>query len=93
VRSRGGELGLCEGAVGRWGDAAGTRAVDSSGGSAASGGGPAARAGGSRPLPKPADAALAPLPRCYARLHPRAKNCRKKKCGHSNQLRPKKKLK
>jgi ubiquitin/ribosomal protein L40E len=31
--------------------------------------------------------------RCYARLHPRAVNCRKKKCGHSNQLRPKKKLK
>ena len=31
--------------------------------------------------------------RCYARLHPRAKNCRKKKCGHTNQLRPKKKLK
>ena len=28
--------------------------------------------------------------KCYARLHPRAKNCRKKKCGHSNQLRPKK---
>eukprot|EP00850_Spirogloea_muscicola_P013244 SM000089S23800 [mRNA] locus=s89:130:6221:+ [translate_table: standard] len=28
---------------------------------------------------------------CYARLHPRAVNCRKKKCGHSNQLRPKKK--
>ncbi|KAK1394597.1 Ubiquitin-60S ribosomal protein L40 [Heracleum sosnowskyi] len=26
---------------------------------------------------------------CYARLHIRAKNCRKKKCGHSNQLRPK----
>lgn len=25
--------------------------------------------------------------RCYARLHPRAVNCRKKKCGHSNQLR------
>src|SRR5579862_1058989 len=24
----------------------------------------------------------------YARLHPRAVNCRKKKCGHSNQLRP-----
>ncbi|KAK3042089.1 hypothetical protein RJ639_001791 [Escallonia herrerae] len=22
---------------------------------------------------------------CYARLHPRAVNCRKKKCGHSNQ--------
>jgi ubiquitin-large subunit ribosomal protein L40e len=31
--------------------------------------------------------------RCYARLHPRAVNCRKKKCGHSNDLRPKKKLK
>ncbi|CAE7357457.1 RPL40B [Symbiodinium natans] len=31
--------------------------------------------------------------RCYARLHARAVNCRKKKCGHSNQLRPKKKLK
>src|SRR4029079_5566018 len=31
--------------------------------------------------------------KCYARLHPRAKNCRKKKCGHSNQLRPKKKIK
>ncbi|WIA14882.1 hypothetical protein OEZ85_001599 [Tetradesmus obliquus] len=31
--------------------------------------------------------------KCYARLHPRAKNCRKKKCGHTNQLRPKKKLK
>eukprot|EP01066_Platyproteum_vivax_P009992 Platyproteum_vivax@DN4441_c0_g1_i2.p1 len=30
---------------------------------------------------------------CYARLPPRATNCRKKKCGHSNQLRPKKKLK
>ncbi|KAF8364782.1 hypothetical protein HHK36_033241 [Tetracentron sinense] len=28
--------------------------------------------------------------KCYARLHPRAVNCRKKKCGHSNQLRPKK---
>ncbi|PWA90251.1 ubiquitin-60S ribosomal protein L40 [Artemisia annua] len=26
--------------------------------------------------------------RCYARLHPRAVNCRKKKCGHSNQLVP-----
>ncbi|KAK1354511.1 Ubiquitin-60S ribosomal protein L40 [Heracleum sosnowskyi] len=26
---------------------------------------------------------------CYARLHSRAKNCRKKKCGHSNELRPK----
>ncbi|XXQ33715.1 Ubiquitin-like domain-containing protein [Plasmodiophora brassicae] len=31
--------------------------------------------------------------KCYARLHPRATNCRKKKCGHSNQLRPKKKIK
>lgn len=31
--------------------------------------------------------------RCYARLHPRATNCRKKKCGHTNQLRPKKKIK
>ena len=30
---------------------------------------------------------------CYARLHPRAMNCRKKSCGHSNNLRPKKKLK
>ena len=29
--------------------------------------------------------------KCYARLHPRAKNCRKKKCGHSNHLRVKKK--
>ncbi|KAJ4776189.1 Ubiquitin-60S ribosomal protein L40 [Rhynchospora pubera] len=27
---------------------------------------------------------------CYARLHERAVNCRKKKCGHSNQLRKKK---
>nr|GMD07453.1 large subunit ribosomal protein L40e [Ipomoea batatas] len=26
------------------------------------------------------------LVRCYARLHPRAVNCRKKKCGHSNQV-------
>jgi len=31
--------------------------------------------------------------RCYARLHPRAVNCRKKGCGHSNDLRVKKKLK
>merc|ERR1711974_310633 len=29
---------------------------------------------------------------CYARLHARAHNCRKKKCGRSNQLRLKKKL-
>jgi large subunit ribosomal protein L40e len=31
--------------------------------------------------------------KCYARLPPRAKNCRKKKCGHSSNLRMKKKLK
>lgn len=31
--------------------------------------------------------------KCYARLPPRATNCRKKKCGHSSQIRPKKKLK
>ena len=31
--------------------------------------------------------------KCYARLPLRAKNCRKKKCGHSNDLRIKKKLK
>jgi len=31
--------------------------------------------------------------KCYARLPPRATNCRKKACGHTNQLRPKKKLK
>ena len=30
---------------------------------------------------------------CYARLPLRATNCRKKKCGHTNQLRLKKKLK
>uniref|UniRef100_A0A8C5M938 Ubiquitin-ribosomal protein eL40 fusion protein n=1 Tax=Leptobrachium leishanense TaxID=445787 RepID=A0A8C5M938_9ANUR len=24
--------------------------------------------------------------KCYARLHPRAVNCRKKKCGHTNNL-------
>ncbi|RLM70304.1 hypothetical protein C2845_PM17G07380 [Panicum miliaceum] len=30
--------------------------------------------------------------KCYARLPMGATNCRKKKCGHSNQLRPKKKL-
>eukprot|EP01104_Vermistella_antarctica_P005361 TRINITY_DN15869_c0_g1_i1.p1 TRINITY_DN15869_c0_g1~~TRINITY_DN15869_c0_g1_i1.p1 ORF type:complete len:146 (-),score=23.01 TRINITY_DN15869_c0_g1_i1:18-455(-) len=35
-----------------------------------------------------------PIPcRCYARLPPRATNCRKKKCGRTTQLRPKKKLK
>ncbi|MBC83254.1 MAG: 50S ribosomal protein L40e [Acidimicrobiaceae bacterium] len=31
--------------------------------------------------------------KCYARLPPRAKNCRKKKCGHTSQLRAKKKIK
>lgn len=31
--------------------------------------------------------------KCYARLHAKATNCRKRKCGHSNQLRPKKKSK
>merc|ERR1711990_205107 len=31
--------------------------------------------------------------KCYARMHPRASNCRKKSCGHTSQLRPKKKLK
>ena len=31
--------------------------------------------------------------RCYARLPLRAANCRKKKCGHSSDLRMKKKLK
>ena len=31
--------------------------------------------------------------KCYARLHIRAKNCRKKSCGHTSQLRLKKKLK
>nr|XP_039331587.1 ubiquitin-60S ribosomal protein L40-like [Saimiri boliviensis boliviensis] len=31
--------------------------------------------------------------KCYARLHPRAVNCRKKKCGHTNNLCPKKKVK
>lgn len=31
--------------------------------------------------------------KCYARLPPNAVNCRKKQCAHSNQLRPKKKLK
>ncbi len=31
--------------------------------------------------------------KCYARLHPRATNCRKKKCGHTSNIRPKKKLK
>ena len=31
--------------------------------------------------------------KCYARLDIRAKNCRKSKCGHSSDIRPKKKLK
>jgi len=31
--------------------------------------------------------------KCYARLHPRATNCRKQMCGHTSNIRPKKKLK
>merc|ERR1712018_248680 len=31
--------------------------------------------------------------KCYARLDPRATNCRKKMCGHTSNIRPKKKLK
>ena len=31
--------------------------------------------------------------KCYARLPPRATNCRKTKCGHSSDLRKKKKIK
>jgi|TARA_Y100000992_G_scaffold288916_1_gene242997 ribosomal protein L40E len=31
--------------------------------------------------------------KCYARLPLRATNCRKKKCGHTSDLRIKKKLK
>merc|ERR1711904_272637 len=31
--------------------------------------------------------------KCYARMHQRATNCRKKECGRTSQLRPKKKLK
>ena len=53
---------------------------------------PAARMRGDRSF-EALDACLRSLPQCYARLHPRAKNCRKKKCGHTSQLRPKKKLK
>ncbi|KAF6995523.1 hypothetical protein CFC21_012009 [Triticum aestivum] len=30
--------------------------------------------------------------KCYARLPLRSTNCRKKKCGHSNQIRPKKRF-
>ncbi|XBI94764.1 ubiquitin-like [Triticum dicoccoides] len=30
--------------------------------------------------------------KCYARLPLRSTNCRKKKCGHSNDIRPKEKL-
>lgn len=46
-------------------------------------------------FPTPADECVSSPypPRCYARLHQRAVNCRKKKCGHTNQLRIKKKLK
>jgi len=31
--------------------------------------------------------------KCYARLPPKATNCRKRKCGHTNQLRLKKRPK
>jgi len=31
--------------------------------------------------------------KCYARNPPKATNCRKRKCGHNSDLRPKKKLK
>ncbi len=31
--------------------------------------------------------------KCYARLPPRATQCRKKKCGHTNMIRMKKKIK
>ncbi|KAG2459441.1 ubiquitin-like isoform X2 [Polypterus senegalus] len=31
--------------------------------------------------------------KCYWHLHPHTVNCRKKKCGHTNNLRPKKKIK
>lgn len=31
--------------------------------------------------------------KCYSRINIRARNCRKKKCGHAADLRPKKKLK
>ena len=30
--------------------------------------------------------------RCYARLPPKATNCRKRKCGHYGDIRPKKKF-
>lgn len=53
------------------------------------------RGGGGRPGhgPDAPSPSLVSLHRCYARLHPRAVNCRKKKCGHTNNLRPKKKVK
>ena len=31
--------------------------------------------------------------KCYARLPLRSKQCRKKKCGHTKMIRPKKRLK
>ena len=31
--------------------------------------------------------------KCYARLPMKASNCRKRKCGHNGDLRPKKKIK
>uniref|UniRef100_A0A2K5QYS4 Ubiquitin-ribosomal protein eL40 fusion protein n=1 Tax=Cebus imitator TaxID=2715852 RepID=A0A2K5QYS4_CEBIM len=30
--------------------------------------------------------------KCYARLHPCAVNCHKKKCGHTNNLRPRRSI-
>jgi len=31
--------------------------------------------------------------KCYCRLPPKATNCRKRKCGHYGDIRPKKKIK
>ena len=49
--------------------------------------------GSEPPVADPARFSSSARLRCYARLHARAVNCRKKKCGHTNQLRVKKKLK
>nr|XP_045083824.1 ubiquitin-like [Aegilops tauschii subsp. strangulata] len=48
------------------------------------------RLGGGWCFYKYAPGLRAPAKKCYARLPLRATNCRKKKCGHTNQLRPKK---
>ncbi|KAK1340715.1 hypothetical protein QTO34_017106 [Cnephaeus nilssonii] len=49
-----------------------------------------------RTLPPPASAKVQlrqdDLPQVLCPLHPCAVNCRKKKCGHTNNLRPKKKV-